>query len=423
VVVESNANGYKCTGGRKILLEAQLIEKNITRNSVLQIFCLGVFRVIRPGETMPVGVTSKHKMWLLFKYLVAHKGSGIHTEKIMELLWPGSENPTDTAILRTTISRLKSLLEPQRTVYQRSSYILYCKDSCAFNLHAPFWLDIDEFESSCTVAHRLGGSNREMAIELYLDALNFYQGDFLTEDPDLEWAIIPREHYRRLFIDSTLEISAWLVENHEYTKASALLRRAIKIDPYVEGMQILLMKTMLGMGELKAAAEHYSYCSSFLYKELGVKPSAEWKSLYKQLREPETESTGKRILEGNLETVMKDCGPLVCETDFFWSFLLFERRRLARLGGESSLIIFELSSGDPRNIAEAFVELQSMAYGRLRKCDITCQLDERHLGVLLPFTGVEGGKITAFQIKEVFTKKINPTRPVLQFKVKRIIPF
>ncbi|HBE78270.1 MAG TPA: hypothetical protein DDW65_10895, partial [Firmicutes bacterium] len=372
------------------LMDGQLLQRAVREQSTLRIYCLGVFRVLRPDEQQAIGTVSRHKMWLLFKYLVVHKGSAIQTEKIMELLWPGNNDPSDTATLRTTISRLKSLLEPSHIGYQRSAYIIYSKESCAFNLHAPFWLDAEEFENLCASAHRLGNDNRQAAIELYLQALDLYQGDFLVEDPDLEWAVVPREHYRCLFIDSITEVVSWLLEFQEYPKAEALLKRAIKIDPYVEGLQILLMKTLLGMGNLKAAAEHYSHCSSFLYKELGVKPSEEWKSLYKQLRGPGIESPDKRILDGNIEILTQENGPLVCETDFFWNFLLLERRRLVRNGGESSLIILELEGRGGslnRNSLGCLKDLESIVYQRLRKSDILCRLDQRHLAILLPSTG------------------------------------
>jgi DNA-binding SARP family transcriptional activator len=409
------------------LIEEHLIKKAVDRHDVLQIFCLGVFRAVRPGEVEAIGIVSKHKMWLLFKYLVVHKGSAVRTEKIMELFWPGSTDPSDTSTLRTTISRLKSLLEPQRMVYGRSSFIIYCKDSCAFNLHTHFWLDTDEFESLCTAAHRLGGSNRSRAMDLYLEALDLYQGDFLVDDPDLEWAVIPREHYRRLFIDSTIEVATWLQEMHEYSKAITLLKRAIKIDPYVEGLQILLMKALLGMGNLKAAAEQYSYYSSFLYKELGVKPSEEWKHLYKQIRENREDSPNKLILEGNLQLEMKDTGPFVCDTDFFWNFLLFERRRLSRNGGESSLVVLELIVDENKKntgVAQegALENLESVAFQKLRRCDVMCRMDDNHVALLLPFTGSIGSTVVARQIKDAFCKQMKDSASTLLVKVKRVIP-
>ncbi|HBF39739.1 MAG TPA: hypothetical protein DDW50_20800 [Firmicutes bacterium] len=401
------------------------LEAMSRQSSVLRIYCLGVFRVVRPGEQQAIGIVSKHKIWLLFKYLMGHKGSAIQTEKVMELLWPDSLL-NDTATLRTTISRLKSLLEPHRIGYQRSSYIIYSKDSCAFNLHAPYWLDVDEFEGLCTSAHQLGNSNRSKATELYLEALSLYEGDYLAEDPDLEWALVPREYYRRLFIDATAEVTRWLLETKEWDKAGSFLKEALKIDPYAEKLQILLMKSFLGMGKLKAAAELYSYYSSFLYKELGVKPSQEWKSLYKQLRDPNTDSPGKRIMEGKMEMLAKESGPMVCEVDFFWNFLLFERRRLARTGGESSLIVLGLAQNAVGNSSQNGVviteELESIVYQRLRKSDIFCRLDQRHLAILLPLTAAVGSKVLALQISELLKKKLQDNTLNLEVVIKPVTP-
>ena len=364
-------------------------------------------------------------MWLLFKYLVAHKGSAVQTEKIIELLWPGCL-PSDTASLRTTISRLKSLLEPQRSGYQRSSYVIYSKDSCAFNLHTSFWLDVDEFEYLCTSAHQLGNSNRLKATELYMQALALYRGDYLAEDPDLEWALVPREYYRRIFIDAAAEVASWLLESKEWAKAGILVKQALKIDPYTEKLQILLMKSLLGMGNLKAAAKHYSYYSSFLYKELGVKPSEEWKSLYKQLRNPNSDSPGKRILEGKIEMLAKESGPMVCEADFFWNFLLFERRRLARCGGESSLIILGPAQNSPevhnQSQAAMISELESLVYQRLRKSDLICRLDGLHLALLLQSTGMIGAEAIILQIKESIAQNEIVAMSNIEIKIKPVTP-
>lgn len=408
------------------MIDVQLIQKATDRrSSVLRIYCLGVFRVLRPGEHQAIGTISKHKMWLLFKYLIAHKGSAVQTEKIMERLWPKSL-PNDTTTLRTTISRLKSLLEPARAGYQRSSYIIYSKESCAFNLHTSFWLDVDEFESLCASAHQLGNRNRSKATELYLQALSLYQGDYLAEDPDLEWALVPREYYRRLFIDATAEVAQWMLENKEWDKAGILVKQAIKIDPYTEKLQILLMKALLGMGNLKAAAEHYSYYSSFLYKELGVKPSEEWKRLYKQLRHPNADSPGNRILEGKIEMFAKENGPMVCEVDFFWNYLLFERRRLARNGGESSLIILGHAQNtfgiSEQNRVAIMAELESIVYRRLRKSDLVCRLDGLHLALLLPSTGITGSGMIILQIKEGIARNNVFILANMEISIKPVTP-
>ncbi len=407
------------------MFDVQLIQKATDRrSSALRIYCLGVFRVLRPGEHQAIGTISKHKMWLLFKYLVAHKGSAVQTEKIMELLWPGGHF-NDTSCLRTTISRLKTLLEPQRIGYQRSSYIIYSKDNCAINVHTSYWVDVDEFETLCARAHQLGNSDRPKAIEHYLQALSLYQGDYFSEDLDLEWTLVPREYYRRLFIDATAEVALWMLESNEWAKAGILVKQAIKIDPYAEKLQILLMKALLGMGNLKAAAEHYSYYSSFLYKELGVKPSEEWKSLYKQLRDPGKDPVNKLILDGNMEISVKESGPMVCAADHFWDFLLYERRRLARNGGESSLVVMGLTQNhsevDNQN-QRIIAELESIIYQRLRKSDIICRLDRLHLALLLPATGVVWAQTVVKQIKEHNAQNLMFPTQNLEIKIKSVIP-
>ena len=266
------------------MLEHARAEDHLTGQSVLRVSCLGTFGVVRPGESQTIGVGSGHKSWLLLKYLAAHKGTPVPTQRIMDIFWPERRFPEDTSALRTAVSRLESMLEPRRTAYCKHPYIIYRKDACAFNINTPCWLDIEEFERSCAMAHRLGRGDRAGAVDLYGDALDLYRGDFLAEDLYLDWTVLPREYYRRLFLDACKEAASWLIEMGDYMRACMLLERAIQADPLVEEFHILLMRALIGLGKNRAAREHYTYCSGLLYRELGVRPADELKQLYQQVK-------------------------------------------------------------------------------------------------------------------------------------------
>ncbi|MCL6590169.1 MAG: winged helix-turn-helix domain-containing protein [Firmicutes bacterium] len=404
-------------------------QRSIPCLALLRIHCLGVFRVIPPGETESVGMASKHKRWSLFKYLINHKGRPISTQRIMNLFWPDNENPDDTATLRTAISRLKSALEPKNATYRKSSYIIYSKDTCAFNTNSPFWLDTDEFERLCAAAHKLGAGHstgetmRNLAIDFYFQALDLYRGEFLSEDLDHEWTVVPREHYRRLFLESSRELADWLLEIRDYARAIGVLQKALKLEPYAEEIQLLLMKVLIETGDLEAAARHYSECSRRLYQELGVKPSPGWKLLYQQVKEAQSKAAYRLILEGAISLVDPAPGPLVCDPDFFWNSLLYERRRIARNGGESGLVILELAAAKENPLPlreEGLKRLERVVRQRLRKCDLVCLLDDQHLALLLYGAGLDSSRAVVAQIKEDFIENPANFGFILHTKLKRV---
>lgn len=389
-------------------------------NSVLRIYCFGKFRVFRPGETEAIGIISKHKMWQLFKYLVINRHSVVPTSSLVNNLWPAQKKPDDTSALRTTICRLKSMLEPAGSI-SNYSYILYRKDSCAFNLNAPYWLDIEMFEQLCASAKHQGVHNRSEAINLYIEALNLYQGDFLAEDPNLESAVSLREYYRLLFLDAVRELAGWLIEAKDLFRARFYLEKAVKVDPYMEDLQTMLIRVLLDLGDVKSAKMYYISCSALLYNELGVKPSDELKKLYNYIKEREENSNNNVQLMIENEAAEEEVnGPFICDPELFWTCLLLERRRVGR-NGVASMVILELEAEDQqqkRLRQTIFRQIQTTAQNILRKSDILCHLDEAHYALLLPSTSGKGAKIVISNIIREFFKNYSYNKKEVNLKTK-----
>jgi transcriptional regulator with XRE-family HTH domain/DNA-binding SARP family transcriptional activator len=255
--------------------------------SILRIYCLGMFRILRPGENETIGSLSKHKMWLVFKYLLIHRGTTVPTLKLINDIWPEHKNPDDTTTLRITVSRLRAALNPESGAKSQYSYIIYQKNSCAFNLKVPYWLDIEVFEQLCATAKKQGAHNRTLAINAYKEALDLYQGDFLAEDPHIESAKPVREYYRLMFLEAVRELVGWLLELKDFDWARYYLEKAVAIDPYIEDLQMQLIRVLLDSDALQAAKACYGSYTTLLYNKLQIKPSEALKKLYNKIIEKE----------------------------------------------------------------------------------------------------------------------------------------
>ncbi|MEA4883885.1 MAG: BTAD domain-containing putative transcriptional regulator [Clostridia bacterium] len=396
----------------------------------LRVYCLGVFRVVRPGDTSPIGVGSTQKAWALFKYLVSRRGTAAPTSEIIRVFWPKSDSDDNTSQLRTTLSRLKSMLEPGSRSYSRSSYLTCARDVCAFNPSAKVWIDVEEFERTCAHALKLRASDEAAAGNLFCDALELYRGYFLAEDPYSDWTVVPREHYRRLFMESSKEAARILMGASDCTRARAVLQHALAEDSFAEELHILYARALMGLGDWTGAADHYSYSTGLLYRELGISPSEEYKQLYQDLREHQPARTCKRTgsdraepdrkamdqsartckrteLEEMLISVGDAPGALKCDVEVFHQLLALERRRVARTGEESSVVFVTVGSSDSSDQPDlvgngaALDRIEAAYSGALRKGDAVCRFDDAHLVFLLTSTDLRGAEIVAGRIRDL----------------------
>jgi DNA-binding SARP family transcriptional activator len=74
-----------------------------------------------------------------------------------------------------------------------------------------------------------------------------------------------------------------LAANNELTLAVAHAREAVRLDPYRESGYRRLMRLLAANGDRADAVRAYQQCRDLLDKELGVAPSAETESLYREL--------------------------------------------------------------------------------------------------------------------------------------------
>lgn len=395
----------------------------------LRIYCLGSFRVIRPGENFALGTISKHKMWLLLKYLIVNKRALVSTDAIMDLLWPEQKKQGKNGALRTTLSRLKSLVEPVNPISQRavgSGLIKYKNETCSLNFNYPFWLDVDVFEKLCGLAHRQGIYDRQQAIVTYLDALELYQGDFLADDPDLDWAMAPREYYKQIYLDLILELTQWLVEEGDLGRSRRYLENALEYAPYNETMVCRLIEVLYRSGNLQEARRKYTFYSTLFYTELGVHPSPEMKRLYEMIKVNEACSDyADIILEGNLNHIDQGNGPFICNPDLFMTLIMLEYRRSSR-GGQTCLVVIEDKSpkGEKETIdCQPIKRLEEIVSQILQRSDMVCPLDDTHLALLLPSTDMYGGKTVISNLVKKYSEVYGQQNQFFRYRLQQISSF
>ena len=124
--------------------------------------------------------------------------------------------------------RSRKLLEPlgippqKLLVQQRGSYC-WTQDYSSV-------LDIDQFEAICTrvLNHDLDESE---ALELCLEGLELYKGDFLPKSEYESWVIPISTYYHSLYQKLVYKTVELLTKREDFSRISSICQTAVGIEP------------------------------------------------------------------------------------------------------------------------------------------------------------------------------------------------
>jgi DNA-binding SARP family transcriptional activator len=253
-----------------------------TASSALRVHCLGKFRVFRGDEEISAERWKSKTAKTLFKFLLYKRPRGYLTREIlMELLWP-EQDPRKTANrLRVALTSLRKTLEPELLRGSPSAYLLRDGDSYKLSLGDGGWVDFDEFRQEL----KLAGEEKdpEKSISHYLNAEGVYHGDFLEEDPYIEWCAEEREKLKEEYLDLLVKIMDHFEKKADYPRCIEYARKYLEVDKYAENIYQQLMKCYSLTGNRTMVARTFERCKENIVNELNCPLSRETEELYKTI--------------------------------------------------------------------------------------------------------------------------------------------
>jgi DNA-binding SARP family transcriptional activator len=206
----------------------------------------------------------------LLKYMVCHRRQVVPTEVIAEAVWPQARTTTSGTV-RYFIHALRSHLEPGRGKNEESQYIRAHHGSYALNM-SRIWVDADAFEDEVRVGLAAFAQGEIGAAKQHLErALALYQGDFLSDEPYAEWALVERERLRAL-VEKPLRVLAELSGKNP-DRAAVYLERLAEMEPFDNEIQHSLISLWVKQGRKSRAVRHYQAFQLRLLKQFGEEPS------------------------------------------------------------------------------------------------------------------------------------------------------
>ncbi len=353
--------------------------------SYLEIETLGRFVVKNNQKTLTTEVRSSKKIWTLFMYFLTNRQKSLLPEVIVNQLWPESNYENPRGLLRTQVHRLRKLIDIPIEENGRS-IISYHNGAYYWNPDGQYKIDTDLFETLSADAVSMSESDPKAAVELYMQSLEYYQGDYLPECAGEDWVIPAKVHYRRLFITNVMKICGLLSNMQQYNKILDVCDKAMLLEPSEESLHLIYLETLLKTEQTSEALHHYQYVTSLQYRELGIVPSSSMKKIYQQILHHQTAGPvlSKMYDEKTTGTAF------YCHPTVFESICQLEKRKSERNGTINHICIFTwkptLSGLTMTELEKSEIRLKHYLLHHLRRSDALTRWSNRCFAALFPAT-------------------------------------
>ncbi|MEV7118620.1 AfsR/SARP family transcriptional regulator [Kitasatospora griseola] len=232
------------------------------------------FQVLGPVQAWrgdaPLALGSPQQQAVLVALLLS-EGRPVTTDDLVDGIWGDRTPPQAVAALRTYISRLRSVLEPNRAVRKPSEVLVSVSDGYALRIPSES-VDLAQFEQQVTAAAnaRVEGGFRS-AHDTLVAALDLWRGRPLPGVPG-PYAEAQRSRLTERRLAIAEERCAMALEIGLHADVVAELNSLSAAHPLRERLRELLMLALYRSGRQAESLGVYADTRKLLIEELGVEP-------------------------------------------------------------------------------------------------------------------------------------------------------
>ena len=263
---------------------------------------------------------------------------------------------------------------------------------------------------------------------IFEEILRLYQGDLLS-GYDTETWIVPKSMYFHNIYLKVLYLQIDLLEKQQrYNDIMHLSRKGLEVDMFDSKLNLHLMTSLLELGMKNEAMSHYNYTVNLHYTQLGVTPSTEILSFYKDLVKVEHDSNASLdIICRDLQSEEEDNAAFVCDYSIFKDIYKLNMRNLERLNITIFLGLITILPADKKEhtdlllldkIMEMFLDTLKH---NLRKGDTISRYGPSQFAILLPAINHKTGTIAMERVKKAFYSQHSIPDFVISYKIKPIV--
>jgi len=244
---------------------------------------LGSFRVWRGSQEVPATAWQREKARQLFQLLVMHSPNPLERDQFIEFLWRDADVDQGRRNFRVTLSTLLRVLVPEHQREDDSIFIAREGSLYSLRSDADIWVDSAEFERLIVQGETQDGSQNEVKLKLFHQALKLYKGDFLQDNLYEEWAANERERLLGLYLRTANSLAGLFAEKQDWNRVLEWGQAILNRDSCWEEAYRWNMTAYMRLGNKPAALRTYQKCVETLQRELGIQPSQETQKLFRTI--------------------------------------------------------------------------------------------------------------------------------------------
>jgi DNA-binding SARP family transcriptional activator len=217
----------------------------------------------------------------VLRFLLSHQGHACSRDELLAEFWPEVSPGAARNRLQVAISGLRRALQDTTNLH----VIEYADGGYRINPELLVDVDVERFDqalSAARAAERSGTTDRALAA--YRDAIELYGGDFASDAPYEQWALLPRESLRLSYLDALDRVSRIQLRMNRLDDCIATGLRMLAVDPCREDAHRLLMSCYAQQGRTYQALRQYELCCRMLWATLETGPADETAQLYRVMK-------------------------------------------------------------------------------------------------------------------------------------------
>jgi DNA-binding SARP family transcriptional activator len=381
----------------------------------LQISMLGGFSLSYPdGTAIDYQSNRSNKLWMVLAYLLTHRGKQITQDELIDILWPDEEidNPVNT--LKTMRHRLCGMLDALGGIPGKEM-IRYNHGIYAWSEEVDCVLDIDQFSTYCALAEQEQDDSQK--ISYYLNALEYYNGDFLPKLSSEMWVMSAHAYYHAEYLRVVKKCIALLRTENRYYEIITVCQKAVTIEPYDEDLHRELIDALVRTGAKQSALDHYEKVKELFYHEFGINLSEDLVELYKQIIDETNDA--QMDLSSIASQLQEELAPgaFYCEYALFKEIYRLMTRMMERSGQSAYLCLVSVTDKNGKQIVntkkqnEAVGRLRTAIQFSLRRGDVFTRYSVSQYLILLSSINYENTEMVLRRITDNF-KRDNPNLAV-----------
>jgi DNA-binding SARP family transcriptional activator len=229
----------------------------------------------------PVPLANSRRTRALLAFLVDRGTRPVPRDVLMEVFWPGSSPDAARNSLHVAMHALRKAL-----AQAWDGCVVECRgDTYRLSDTIDVWSDVDELERRCELGALASADGRlDEAVAEYETGLALYGGEFMADDPYLEWAVTRREELRLRAIDCAEQLSELQLRRGDLRRALASSSQVLREEPCHEPAARRLMVAYARLGQPHMALRLYEHIVQVLGRELGVAAAPETEALAERIR-------------------------------------------------------------------------------------------------------------------------------------------